>query len=43
MLLSRSPSAFDGALLKDVAARVTDVPGVRLWTDDYSDLSRILK
>jgi len=43
MLLSRSPSAFDGALLKDVGARVTDVPGVRLWTDDYSDLSRILK
>jgi SAM-dependent methyltransferase len=43
MLLSASPSAFDGALLKDAGRVVDAVPGVRLWTDDYSDLSRILK
>ncbi|HYA46659.1 MAG TPA: fused MFS/spermidine synthase [Burkholderiales bacterium] len=43
MLLSASPSAFEGTLLKDAAGRVESVPRVRLWTDDYSDLSRILK
>jgi SAM-dependent methyltransferase len=43
MLLSASPAAFEGKLLKEAAERIDSVPRVRLWTDDYSDLYRILK
>src|SRR5712692_9876208 len=43
MLLSASPAPFQGGLLKDAADRIDAVPRVRLWTDDYSDLYRILK
>jgi len=43
MLLSTSPAAFEGKLLKEAAERIDAVPRVRLWTDDYSDLYRILK
>jgi SAM-dependent methyltransferase len=43
MLVSASPGAFEGELLKEAAERIDSVPRVRLWTDDYSDLYRILK
>jgi spermidine synthase len=43
LLLSASPSAFGGPLLKAAARRIDADPRVRLWTDDYSDLYRILK
>ncbi|HKC53857.1 MAG TPA: fused MFS/spermidine synthase, partial [Burkholderiales bacterium] len=43
MLVSVSPAAFEGKLLKEAAERIDAVPRVRLWTDDYSDLYRILK
>jgi SAM-dependent methyltransferase len=43
LLLSDSPAAFNGLLLREAAERVDSVPRVRLWTDDYSDLYRILK
>ncbi len=43
MLLAASPATFDGKLLRDTAVKVDAVPRVRLWTDDYSDLYRILK
>ena len=43
MLLSASPAAFEGKLLKEAAERIDSVPRVKLWTDDYSDLYRILK
>ena len=43
MLLSASPAVFEGRLLKEVAERIDTAPGVKLWTDDYSDLYRILK
>jgi spermidine synthase len=43
MLLSASPAAFEGKLLKEAADRIDAVPRVKLWTDDYSDLYRILK
>src|SRR5258708_7838130 len=43
MLLSASPAAFEGKLLKEAAERIDAVPRVKLWTDDYSDLYRILK
>ncbi|HYU67908.1 MAG TPA: fused MFS/spermidine synthase [Burkholderiales bacterium] len=43
MLVSASPAAFEGKLLKEAAERIDAVPRVRLWTDDYSDLYRILK
>jgi SAM-dependent methyltransferase len=43
MLVSASPAAFEGRLLKEAAERIDAVPRVRLWTDDYSDLYRILK
>jgi len=42
LLLSASPAAFAGPLLED-AQRLDSDPRVRLWTDDYSDLYRILK
>jgi SAM-dependent methyltransferase len=43
MLLSPSPAPFEGELLKEAAERIDAVPRVKLWTDDYSDLYRILK
>ncbi len=43
MLLSASPAAFEGQLLKEAGERIDAVPQVKLWTDDYSDLYRILK
>jgi len=43
LLLSTSPAAFDGALLKGAAERIDAESRVRLWTDDYSDLYHILK
>jgi len=43
MLLSSSPASFEGELLQEAAERIDAVPRVRLWTDDYSDLYRILK
>jgi SAM-dependent methyltransferase len=43
LLLSASPAAFDSTLLKAAAKRVDAAPRVGLWTDDYSDLYRILK
>ena len=43
MLVSASPAAFEGKELKEAADRIDAVPRVRLWTDDYSDVYRILK
>lgn len=43
LLLSASPAAFRGRLLKAAARKIDADPRVRLWTDDYSDLYRILK
>jgi hypothetical protein len=43
MLLSGSAAAFEGNSLKEAAERIDTEPRVRLWTDDYSDLYRILK
>jgi SAM-dependent methyltransferase len=42
LLLSTSPAAFDGPLLSE-GQRLETAPRVRVWTDDYSDLYRILK
>jgi hypothetical protein len=43
MLLSALPTAFGGNFLKEGAEKIDSEPTVRLWTDDYSDLYRILK
>jgi len=43
LLLSDSPAAFEGRLLREAAQKIETAPRVRLWTDDYSDLYRILK
>lgn len=43
MLLSPSAAAFEGRGLAESAERVVGAARIRLWTDDYSDLSRILK
>jgi len=43
LLLSASPEAFEGGLLGEVAQTIETAPRVKLWTDDYSDLYRILK
>ena len=42
LLLSDSPAAFEGRLLREVAQKIETAPRVRLWTDDYSDLCQIL-
>ena len=43
MLLSASPAAFEGKFVREGAEKLESEPNVRLWTDDYSDLYRILK
>jgi len=43
LLLSTSPVAFESPLLKEAAQRIEAAPKVGLWTDDYSELYRILK
>jgi SAM-dependent methyltransferase len=43
MLLSPSRAAFEGELLRNAAEKVETERRVGLWTDDYSDLYRILK
>ena len=43
LLLSASSVAFEGPLLKGAAERIDAESRVGLWTDDYSDLYRILK
>lgn len=43
MLLSASPKVFESELLKDAGEEIDDDSRVGLWTDDYSNLYRILK
>lgn len=43
LLLSESMDAFDDEALQAEAKPLEAQPGIRLWTDDYSDLRRILK
>jgi len=43
ILLSRSPAAFEREPLKDTGEEIEDGRRVGLWTDDYSNLYRILK
>ena len=43
LLLSLSTSAFDDEALQTYAKPLDAQPDIRLWTDDYSDLYRILK
>ena len=43
LLLSASPAAFEGPLLRETAQSIETARRVRPWTDDYSDLYRILK
>jgi len=43
ILLSLSPRAFEASLWKDAEGPTEEVRPIRLWTDDYSDLYRILR
>jgi SAM-dependent methyltransferase len=43
ILLSASPKVFESELLKDAGEEIDDDSRVGLWTDDYSNLYRILK
>lgn len=43
MLLSREPGLFDDPRLRDVAEPVVPRAALRAWTDDYSNLLRIIK
>jgi len=43
MLLSASPQAFAGTLWKSAGRPDEGARSIRPWTDDYSDLYRILK
>lgn len=43
VLVTASPDLFDQRLLKSAAVPVASAKGLRLWTDDYSNLFQILK
>ena len=43
VLVTADRSFFDQTLLRGIALPVQPSPRVRLWTDDYSNLLRILK
>ncbi len=43
VLLSKNPARFTEGTLKGVGAALKGKPGLRLWTDDYSNLFKIMK
>jgi hypothetical protein len=43
VLVTARPDFFDKPLLRSAAAPAEGKPGLRLWTDDYSNLFQILK
>jgi SAM-dependent methyltransferase len=43
VLVSSRPGFFDQPEIKSASQKIKPVPGLRSWTDDYSNLYRILK
>jgi len=43
VLVTSRPGFFDQPNVKKVAQEIKPVPGLRMWTDDYSNLYRILR
>jgi hypothetical protein len=43
VLIADDPASFEGSPLESAAEPLESERRVRLWTDDYSDLVRILK
>jgi hypothetical protein len=43
VLIASDPTAFEEGPLEGAVEPLPDEKSVRLWTDDYSDLWRILK
>ena len=43
VLVSGQSGVFDTPLLKDVASKIDIPPGLRVWTDDYSNLFSVIE
>ncbi len=43
VLVTSRPGFFDQPNIKGVAQKITPIPGLRTWTDDYSNLYKILR
>jgi hypothetical protein len=43
VLVTSRPGFFDQPNIKGAAQKITTIPGLRTWTDDYSNLYRILR
>ncbi len=43
VLVTRSPSLLRRPAIADFAAEIEDIPGLRVWTDDFNNLFQILK
>lgn len=43
VLVSARPDFFEGSLMRTAAHSIHPKPGLRLWTDDYSNVFQILK
>ncbi|MGA0114248.1 MAG: spermidine synthase [Burkholderiales bacterium] len=43
VLVSRSPAALAHPRITESSARIAEIPGLRLWTDSFNNLFKILK
>ena len=43
VLVSRNPALLARPAIADFAAEIEDIPGLRVWTDDFNNLLNILK
>jgi hypothetical protein len=43
VLVTSRPAFFEQKEIKAVAQKIEPIPGLRTWTDDYSNLYKILR
>ena len=43
VLVTRNQKLLDHKSIKDNTTEITEIPGLRLWTDDFNNLVQILK
>ncbi|HVV45281.1 MAG TPA: fused MFS/spermidine synthase, partial [Bryobacteraceae bacterium] len=43
VLVSSRPGFFDQAAIRSAGQKIDPIPGLRMWTDDYSNLYKILR
>ena len=43
VLVTSRPGFFDQPEIKSAAEQIAPIPGLRMWTDDYSNLYKILR